>query len=152
MYLLDTNVCMDFLHGRLPYAYDLMRRSDARLFKIPAIVEAELYLGVRKGKDRRQKRWLVDEFMLPFEVVPFTSECARIYADIRARLEEKGKPIGPNDLVIAATALAHSAVLVTNDVKEFECVPGLTLESWREMAWEEFDMDNPDGEGPDENR
>ena len=42
MYLLDANICIDFMHGHLPYAYDLMRSSDPRLFKIPAIVEGEL--------------------------------------------------------------------------------------------------------------
>ena len=48
MYLLDSCICIDFLRGRLPYAYDLMRNSDPRLFKIPAIVEGELLVGVEK--------------------------------------------------------------------------------------------------------
>ena len=80
------------------------------------------------------------EFMLPFEVLPFDSKCAHIYARIRGELEMTGKVIGPNDLLIAATALANSAVLVTNNVDEFKRVPGLSIESWYEMTWEELGM------------
>ena len=140
MYLLDANICIDFMHGHLPYAYDLMRSSDPRLFKIPAIVEGELRLGIVKSRQSEKTRWLVDEFMLPFEVLPFDSECAHIYARIRGELEMTGKVIGPNDLLIAATALANSAVLVTNNVDEFKRVPGLSIESWHEMTWEELGM------------
>ena len=80
MYLLDSCICIDFLRGRLPYAYDLMRNSDPRLFKIPAIVEGELLVGVEKSSRPEKARWLVDEFTLPFDVLPFDSDCAREYA------------------------------------------------------------------------
>ena len=123
MYLLDSCICIDFLRGRLPYAYDLMRNSDPRLFKIPAIVEGELLVGVEKSSRPEKARWLVDEF-------------ARAYGRIRALLERSGKKIGHNDLFIAATALANNAVLVTNNMDEFKRVPGLSLECWYEMKWE----------------
>ena len=128
------------MHGHLPYAFNLMRDSDPRLFKIPAIVEGELRLGIVKSKQSKKTRWLVDEFMLPFEVLPFDSECAHIYARIRGELEMAGKVIGPNDLLIAATALANNAVLVTGNVDEFKRVLGLSIESWYEMTWEELGM------------
>ncbi len=137
MYLLDSNICIEFLHGKLPYAYDLMKKSDCRLFKIPAIVEGELRLGVVKSDHPEKRRWLVDEFMLAFDVVPFDSKCAQVYAQVRGQLEMAGKTIGPNDLIIAATALANNAVLVTNNVDEFKRVPGLSLESWHEIEWED---------------
>ncbi|MEQ3251496.1 type II toxin-antitoxin system VapC family toxin [Eggerthella lenta] len=136
MYLLDSCICIDFLRGRLPYAYDLMRNSDPRLFKIPAIVEGELLVGVEKSSRPEKARWLVDEFTLPFDVLPFDSDCAREYGRIRALLERSGKKIGHNDLFIAATALANNAVLVTNNVDEFKRVPGLSLECWYEMKWD----------------
>ena len=120
MYLLDSNICIDFMRGELPYAYDMMRNSSPKLFKIPAIVEGELRLGIEKSKQPEKARWLVDEFTLPFEVVPFDSKCAHAYARIRGELEMTGKKIGPNDLLIAATALANNAVLVTNNVDEFK--------------------------------
>ena len=70
---------------------------------------------------------------MPFEIVPFNDACVVQYAKIRAQLERTGKTIGANDYLIAATALAHSAVLVTNNVKEFKRVPGLSLECWDEV-------------------
>lgn len=133
MYLLDTNVLVDFLRGRMPHGYDLMRASDPRLFKIPSIVEAELLAGAEKSRNPEQARFAVESILLPFEVVPFCSKCARHYGRIRAHLEREGKVIGPNDLLIAATALAHGATLVTGNVREFKRVPGLSLEEWAEM-------------------
>lgn len=64
------------------------------------------------------------------------SRCAEEYGIIRSQLEREGRMIGPNDLMIAATARAHGATLVTNNVSEFECVSGLDVESW---AVVEFD-------------
>ena len=71
--------------------------------------------------------------LLPFEIIPFDETCAAHYAKIRADLEQKGRTIGSNDYLIAATALAHGAVLVTNNVDEFKRVPGLSLECWEEI-------------------
>ena len=81
-------------------------------------------------------RWIVDDYTLPFVVLPFDSDCAREYGRTRALLERSGKKIGHNDLFIAATALANNAVLVTNNMDEFKRVPGLSLECWYEMKWE----------------
>ena len=134
MYLVDTNIFVDFLRGRMPHGYDIMRASDPRLFKVPAIVEAELLVGAEKSRDPERARFAIESLLLPFEVVPFCSKCARHYSRVRSYLERKGKLIGPNDLLIAATALAHGAVLVTNNVREFKRVPGLSLEEWDEVA------------------
>ncbi len=109
-----------------------MQKSDPRLFKIPAIVEGELRVGAEKSNNPSKMRQLVDEFMLPFETLPFDSHCAHIYGSMRAYLEREGEVIGSNDLLIAATALANDAVLVTNNVDEFKRVPNLSLESWYE--------------------
>lgn len=133
MYFLDSCICIDFLRGDLRLGYELMRQSDPRLFKVPAVVEAELLLGAEKSANSVKNRLLVEQFLLPFEVVPFCSRCAREYAVIRAHLERKGQPIGPNDLIIAATARAHNGVLVSRNVDEFKRVPGLRLEMWAEV-------------------
>lgn len=138
MYFLDSNICIDFMRGRLPLGYDLMRRSDPGIFKIPAIVEGELRLGAYKSAQPAKNQWLVEEFLLPFEVIPFDSQCARAYAKIRGELERQGNVIGPNDMLIAATAVANQAVLITNNVDEFKRVPGLSLESWHETTWKEL--------------
>lgn len=134
MYLLDTGICIDFMRGKLPYAYDLMRKSDPRLFKIPTIVEGELRAWAEKSAEPQKTRWLVEEFLLPFETVPFDHSCALAYGNICAQLEEAGAAPIPRDLLVAATAVANGAVLVTNDAERLKQVPGLSLESWHEMS------------------
>lgn len=138
MYLLDSCVCIDFMRGRLPFAYRLMRASDPRLFAVPAVVQAELLTGAFKSADVQSARRIVESFLVPFGVIPFDSACAVHYARIRAQLEAAGSAIGRNDLLIAATALAHGATLVTDNVREFGRVPGLELESWYEVPSDEW--------------
>lgn len=133
MYLLDTNILVDISRRRLNSAYDLLMDSDASLFKVPAVVKAELLLGAEKSLRPDEERLKVNSLLLPFEIIPFDETCAAHYAKIRAALERKGQTIGSNDYLIAATALAHGAVLVTNNVDEFKRVPGLSLECWEEI-------------------
>ena len=133
MYLLDTNILIDFSRGKLPYAYELMQRSDASLFKVPAIVKSELLLGAAKSRWPEEMRLRVESLLLPFEILPFDDACSYHYARIRAKLESEGMTIGANDYLIAATALSHSAVLVTNNVKDFKRIPELFIESWKEV-------------------
>ncbi len=137
-FLLDTNVCIEFVKGNLPIGYKVMQASDPRLFKISSVVLAELYTGMAKSKLKREKRARTQacllKFVEPFEILPFDSKCAAQYATIRAALEKRGAKIGPNDLMIAATAMANGCVLVTGNVGEFERVEGLRIENWAEVA------------------
>ena len=64
------------------------------------------------------------------EILPFGSEAAQYYGDLRARLEKQGTPIGSLDMLIAAHALSISSMLVTNHNREFDRVPGLKIENW----------------------
>ena len=133
MYVFDTNIIIEFLRGRLPQALKLLNETDVRLVKIPAVVEAELLVGARKSAKPEENRRALEAFLCNFEVVPFDSKCAHCYADIRAELESTGKKIGPNDLLIAATALAHDGILATNNAREFKRVPRLRLMSLHEV-------------------
>lgn len=135
MYMLDTCILVDFLRGRSSSTFDLLRKSDASLFKIPSIVKAELLLGAEKSNDPSKSRHDVESTLLPYEIVPFDDQCAYHYARTRGYLEQKGQKIGDNDNIIAATALAHSAVLVTRNVNEFKRIPGLTIEEWAEVDY-----------------
>ena len=134
MYMLDTNILVDFLRGKSRLIYDKLRETDARLFEIPMVVKAELLLEAEKSNDPERERLKVESLLLPFRTVPFDDECAYQYARIRAALEKQGTTIGANDYLIAATALARSAILVTNNADEFKRVPGLSMEEWREMG------------------
>jgi len=73
---------------------------------------------------------LLDELFADFTSVPFDDEAARKYGEIRSNLARKGTPIGPNDLMIAAIALAHESVLITHNIREFKRVTGLEVEDW----------------------
>lgn len=150
MYLLDTNICIDFLHGRLGDGYKMMQESPRELFKLPAIVAAELLTGIEKAplKWRHREQGKVEVFLEEFDIVPFDLSCARAFARLRADLESRGLLIGPMDMVIAATALANQAVLVTNNVREFSRVKGLAIESWYDATdiWRETGGQDAAGE------
>lgn len=132
MRFLDSCICIDLMRGQLPYGYQALKTSDPRMFAIPSVVEAELRTGALKSSNPTKSLLILDKFLMPFEVIPFDSLCAKHYGRIRTSLEQAGKRIGWNDLLIAATAVAHGAVLVTNNVREFKRIPELSLESWYE--------------------
>ena len=135
MYLLDTNICIDFLRGELADGYRLMRQMPRESFKLPSVVVAELLLGVEKAPARWRalEQRMVGVFLDEFDVVGFDENCSRTYARIRAELERRGQIIGPMDLLIASIAVANNAVLVTNNIREFSRVPGISLEGWYEV-------------------
>ncbi|WP_165054210.1 MULTISPECIES: type II toxin-antitoxin system VapC family toxin [unclassified Adlercreutzia] len=135
MYFLDSCTCIDLMRGKLPHTYDLMRANSPKLFAIPAIVEAELRVGAEKSAHPRENRLLLERFLAPYAIVPFDSTCAAAYGRIRANLESRGLSIGGNDMLIAATAITHEAVLVTGNVREFQRVPRLSIECWDEIEF-----------------
>ena len=133
MHYLDTCVCIEFLRGRLRLGYQEMQAQGPHEFQLPSIVVAELWYCVQHGADPQKNAGIVEVFTSAFSVVPFDEACAREYGRIRQELSAQGDLIGDRDLMIAACALANRATLVTNNLKEFERVPGLPLESWLEV-------------------
>lgn len=95
------------------------------------VVKAELFHGARRSQRVAENLKLLQQFFQPFVSLPFDDPCAEQYGIIRTQLEREGRPIGPNDLMIAATALAHDLVLVTNNTGEFSRVAGLAIEDWQ---------------------
>jgi tRNA(fMet)-specific endonuclease VapC len=132
-WFLDTNICILFLKGSYPYMMEVMRTHRPADVKIPAVVQTELLYGVEKSARREENRQNVERFLSIFEIVPFGKECAGIYGEVRAELERQGSPIGPNDLLIAATVLSCNGILVTKNQREFSRIKGLQLENWVEM-------------------
>ena len=128
--LLDTNVCIRILNGSSPPVVARLRELDPGDVAMSAIVRAELAYGARKSRHVAANLRLVEAFCEPLVCLPFDKRAAGVYGEIRADLERLGQPIGPNDLLIAATALANSLILVTHNVSEFERVPGLRIEDW----------------------
>ena len=128
-YLLDTNTASYVIKGNFP-------RVRARLLKVPmaevgisVVTEAELRFGVARRPEATTLKRVVEEFLLRVESLPWNSEAAEHYAQIRAALEKGGEPMGNLDLMIAAQAVAADVVLVTRD-HVFRRVEGLRVEDW----------------------
>ncbi len=128
---LDTNiVVMSLRKNASPCVIKHFRQLEPAMIVVPEIVRAELLHGCLKSERPEEHLAAVSRFLAPYQYLPFDTQAAEHYADIRAHLERCGKLIGPNDLFIAATARAAKAILVTNNLKEFQRVPGLQCEDW----------------------
>ena len=130
MYLLDTNACIRILNGTSPSLIDHLRTVPRSLVRLSSVVKAELLYGARKGTRVAENLRLLERFFDTITSLPFDDRCAEEYGLLREELDRAGTPIGPNDLLIAATARVHRAVLVTHNVREFSRVAELRLEDW----------------------
>jgi tRNA(fMet)-specific endonuclease VapC len=128
-YFLDTDICIFALRGDHPGLVDEFRSRKPGTIKVPAIVAAELMLGAKKSSNTTAQK-AVAALLEPLEIAPFDEHAAEVYAAIRDELEKKGTLIGPNDLIIAATAASRRGTLVTHNVREFKRVPGLKVQDW----------------------
>jgi len=131
-YLLDTNTCVQYLRkgSASPVSAKLATLNRADVV-VCAVVVAELLYGALRSRDVAKSLGDVRTYIAGFKSLDFDGPAAEHYASIRADLAAKGTPIGPNDLMIAAIALAHGLTLVTHNTAEFSRVAGLTLEDWQ---------------------
>jgi tRNA(fMet)-specific endonuclease VapC len=129
-FCLDTDTCIHAMKGNYPLLAAKFRQYEPADFGIPAIVQAELLLGILKSKNPERTRAIVERFLSPFALIPFDHVASQSYATIRHNLETRGCPIGPNDLVIAATAHSRNLTIVTHNTGEFSRINGLALEDW----------------------
>ena len=130
MFLLDTNVCIRLLNDSHRGITNQFRQRVPTEIALCSIVKAELLYGARHSKRVESNLQLLTRFFRPLVSLPFDDRCAEEAGQIRADLATQGKPVGPNDLLIAATARAHDAVLVTHNTKEFSRITGLRLVDW----------------------
>ncbi|MEZ4621385.1 MAG: type II toxin-antitoxin system VapC family toxin [Caldilineaceae bacterium] len=129
-YLLDTNACIRFLNGRSPSIQQEMRKHKSEDILLCSVVKAELLVGMLKNDNPAGRLRKIQPFFDRFASLSFDDDAATSYAEIRTDLEKQGVPIGPNDLLIAALAIANQLVLVTHNTREFGRVKGLMLEDW----------------------
>jgi tRNA(fMet)-specific endonuclease VapC len=129
VYALDTNTVSYFVKGRGRVAQRLLGVSP-RDIGLPAVVLYELEYGAARAGASRQLRGRLDAFLNALCVLPFGAAEARAASRVRVELEKLGQPIGPIDVLVAATALEHGAILVTHNTTEFGRVPGLRLDDW----------------------
>jgi tRNA(fMet)-specific endonuclease VapC len=129
-WLLDTNACIRYLNGRAPI---LKQRIDVALPAdscVCSVVKAEMFFGAARSTDAARALARQRYFLSRFRSLAFDDAAADAYGVVRAHLAAAGTPIGPNDLLIAAIAIANDVVLVTHNTSEFGRVPGVRIDDW----------------------
>jgi tRNA(fMet)-specific endonuclease VapC len=129
-FLLDTNILSDFVKnpaGLVASRIELLKHNESVCTSI--IVAAELRYGaVKKNSIALSRR--IEELLKEIEVLPLAPDADCYYGDLRAKLERRGRPVGANDMLIAAHALAADCILVTDNAEEFHRIPGLIVQNW----------------------
>jgi len=129
MYVLDTNTLIYFFKGLGNVPAKLLA-SPPQEIGIPSIVVYELEVGIAKSILPAKRTKQLADFLSLVHILPFGLSEAKNAAQIRAALEQQGQPIGPYDILIAATAMANNAILITHNTKEFGRIAQLRLEDW----------------------
>ena len=128
-YLLDTNILSDLVrHPQGAVARKIAQVGEGAVCT-SIIVASELRFGAAK-KNVTKLTKQVEAILAAIEVLPYDAPADRAYAQLRLSLERTGQPIGPNDMLIAAHALAAECTLVTANVREFTRVEGLQVDDW----------------------
>lgn len=129
MYLLDTNTVIYFFKGMGNVASRLLSVDPATI-ALSAITVYELEYGIAKSRKSRQRHTQFLHFLDEIDIIPFGLREAETAGNIRMTLESKGKPIGPHDILIAATAITSTRILVTHNTREFARIKNCALEDW----------------------
>ena len=132
-YLLDTNIVSYFLRDASTALSQRILDSTPDTLAISIISAGELRYGLGKLPPSKRATELahhLNALLTAIVILPLPANAAPHYGSTRAQLEAAGTPIGGNDLWIASHALAQNMILVTNNTREFERVPGLRLENW----------------------
>jgi len=131
-YLIDTNICIHLINEHPIDVIQRFKACEVGEIGVSTITVSELQYGVAKSRYPEQNQRRLDEFLAPFALVPYDERAAGVYGIIRSQLEQRGLPMGPLDLLIAAQAVSRELILVTNNTREFERVKQLRLENWTE--------------------
>jgi tRNA(fMet)-specific endonuclease VapC len=130
VFLLDTNACIRILNGSSAAVVARLQATSPSEVRLCSVVKAELLYGARRSARVEDNLRLLQRFFAPLVSLLFDDRSAEEAGLIRLDLERSGRPIGPNDLLIAATARANDLVLVTHNRREFERIPGLRVDDW----------------------
>lgn len=129
-YLLDTNICIEWLTGKNLDLREKIIQSANQDLVICSIVKAELFYGAQKSQNRLKNETRLGDFFAQIQSLPFNDAAAEQYGMLRAMLEQSGIVVGGNDLMIAAIAQSHRLTLVTRNEREFSRIPTLIVEAW----------------------
>ena len=129
-YLLDTNICIYALKRQPPEVLERLKAVGRREVALSVITVLELRHGAHKSQQPEIAHSKLDFFLSPMRILPFDERAAAEAAELRAHLDLQGRPIGDLDSLIAGHALALDLILVSNNLREFDRVPGLRVENW----------------------
>ena len=132
-YLLDTNIVIYTMKNRPQQVKRRFQQHHGRM-GISTVTLGELVFGAEHSQQVERNLADIEAFAARLEVLPFDNKAAYHFGQIRAALYRAGRPIGPYDMMIAGQARASGLKLVTNNVKEFERVPGLLFEDWEKIG------------------
>jgi tRNA(fMet)-specific endonuclease VapC len=125
-----TDICIYLIMQHPPSVLERFLSHPVGDIGISSITVAELEYGVSKSRRTTKNRAALAQFLSPLEIASFDRDAAAVYGRLRATLEQKGRPIGSMDLLIAAHALSLNVRLVTNNAREFRRVPQLRVANW----------------------
>ncbi|MBB4146107.1 type II toxin-antitoxin system tRNA(fMet)-specific endonuclease VapC [Rhizobium rhizoryzae] len=128
-YMLDTNICIFTIKNRPQHVREAFNRHSNQLC-ISSVSVMELIYGAEKSARPEQNLAVVEGFAARLEVLDYDSAAASHTGQLRAELARHGTPIGPYDQLIAGHARSRGLIIVTNNLREFERVPGLRCEDW----------------------
>jgi tRNA(fMet)-specific endonuclease VapC len=129
-YLLDSNTCIAILKHQPPHIRRKLSSIPVGQAGISSIVLAELRYGVEQSSQKQKNEEALDDFLEFCMVLDWPDTATSHYARIRSELKKAGTPIGAMDLLIASHTLALDAILVTDNVAEFQRVADLKIENW----------------------
>jgi tRNA(fMet)-specific endonuclease VapC len=130
--LIDASILIEAERGRLDLESHVARHGEEEAF-LSVVTASELLHGVHRATQpdvRARRSAFVEGILERFPLLSVDLSCARAHAQLWAELRHAGSLIGPHDLWLAATCVAHGLTIVTADVREFARVPGLDLEVW----------------------
>lgn len=130
IYMLDTNMCVYIIKQQPANVLKRFSSLKPENVSVSSITVAELQYGVAKSHHKTKNNYALQEFLSPLNIEPFDDMAAQIYGPLRSKLEKSGQAIGSLDTLIAAHAMSIGAVLVTNNMHEFNRIKGLKLENW----------------------
>ena len=128
-YMLDTNIVIYTLKNRPAKVRKSFEKHDGQMC-LSSVSWGELIYGAEKSARVEQNLAVLETFAARLKIAVFDTLSAIHFGQVRAELSQKGKTIGPYDMMIAGHARALGLVLITNNVRDFERVPGLRVENW----------------------
>jgi tRNA(fMet)-specific endonuclease VapC len=128
-YMLDTNILIYTIRNRPTKVRKAFKRH-ADYLAMSTVTLGELIYGAEKSTQSDRNLADIEALAARMDVIPFDSQAAIHFGQVRAELAKSGKLIGPYDLMIAGHARSRGLILVTNNLREFKRVPGLRVENW----------------------